>query len=322
MYIALCIAACFAVLALSSAVGIGMSSAAWFLYLKRTRLDADDLANKIFFVRMLPLVVGIAASLGLALPAFLQLEPLSTGEGVSTRLLVPAALGFTALAALVLRLVACIRATRKHANAWIENSRPVDLPNMPKMYVAQKPMGLLAVVGIFRPRFFVSADVLQCLQPEELSAAVRHEVAHMMSLDNAKHLAMKITQPPKWMMRSLALDQLWLNASEVAADDAALRCGTSALDLASALVKVAKISSFTVLPAAVNASHLIPNGTAAQLPTRIMHLRQCVEQHPAHPIRTSSAPWMIVTSLAVAAYVLTLLFGLPLVHDLIEALVR
>jgi Zn-dependent protease with chaperone function len=322
VYIALCIAACLAVLVLFSAAGITLSGAASFIYLKRTRADAGDLANKIFFLRMLPLVVGIGASLGLALPAFLLLEPLSSGEGVSTRLLVLAALGFVALAALVFRLLACIRATRKHASAWIENSRPVDFPNVPKMYVVQKPTGLLAVVGIFRPRLFVSADVLLSLEPQELSAAVQHEVAHTASFDNLKHLAMKITQPPRWMIRSLALDRLWLNASEVAADDAALHCGTSALDLASALVKVAKISSCAVLPAAVSASHLIPNGTAAHLPTRIMHLRQCVEQHPAHPIRTSSTRWMVLPALAIGVYVVTLLFGLPLVHDLIEVLVR
>jgi Zn-dependent protease with chaperone function len=322
MFSALCIAACLAVLVLASAGGTVLSGAASFFYLKQTRAHTADVANKIFFLRMLPLAAGIAASLGLALPAFLLLEPLATGEAVSIHLLVLAALGLVMLGGLVFRLVASLRATRNQAGVWMENSRAHHLANMPKIYVVPEPIALLAVVGIFKPRLFISVDVLQSLQPEELSAAVQHELAHMDSFDNLKHLAMKVTQPPRWIVKSLALDRVWLNASEVAADNGALRQGTSALDLASALVKVAKISSRTVLPAAVTASHLIPNGTAAELPTRIMHLRQCVEQHPSQPLQANSAQWMIIPALGMAAYVAILLFGLPIVHDLIEALVR
>jgi Zn-dependent protease with chaperone function len=322
MYIALCIAACLAVLVLSSAIGAALSGAASFIYLKQTREHTGDVANRIFFLRMLPLILGTAASLGLALPAFLLLEPLATGEAISTRLLLLAALGLFILGGLLLRLLASVRATRNHAEVWMENSRALHLPNMPQIYVVQEPLALLAVVGIFRPRLFISADVLRSLQPEELSAAVQHELAHMDSFDNLKHLAMKVTQPPRWIVKSLALDRVWLNASEVAADNGALRHGTSALDLASALVKVAKISSRAVLPAAVNASHLIPHGTGAELPTRIMHLWQCVQQHPSQPLATNSARWMVIPLLGISAYVVTLLFGLPLVHDLIEALVR
>jgi hypothetical protein len=124
------------------------------------------------------------------------------------------------------------------------------------------------------------------------------------------------------MMKSPALDQVWLNASEIAADDSALRSGTSALDLASALVKVAKISPTTAVPAPVNASYLIPDGTTAQLPTRILHLRECVEYPRSQPPASNGTRWMIVPAFGIAAYVAALLFGLPLVHDLLEALIR
>jgi Zn-dependent protease with chaperone function len=321
MYIALCIAACLAVLALATGFGALLSGAVSRIYLKRPRSHTGNLANEIFMLRMLPAALGIAASLGLALPAFLLLEPLATKETLSTRLLLLASVGAVAIGGLAFRLIASVVATRKQANAWVRNAQRLHLPDIPEIYVVLEPLALLAVVGIFRPRLFVSSDVLRSLRPEELSAALQHEMAHMTSWDNLKRLAIKTTQPSRWMMKSPALDRAWLNASEIAADDSALRSDTSAVDLASALVKVAKISSPT-LPTPVNASYLIPDGTAAQLPARILHLRECVECPRNQQLADNETRWMIVPAFGMAAYLAALLFGLPLVHDLLEALVR
>ncbi len=322
MYIALCIAACLAVLALATGIGALLSGAVYRIYLKRPRKHPGNLANEIFMLRMLPVALGITASLGLTLPAFLLLEPLATKETLSTRLLLLASIGAVAIGGLAFRLMGSLVATRKQANAWIKNSQRLHLPNLPEIYVAPQPLALLAVVGIFHPRLFISSDVLKSFRPEELCAAMQHEMAHMASWDNLKRLAISITQPPRWMMKSPALDRVWLNASEIAADYSALRCGTSALDLASALVKVVKISSPTLVSTPVNASYFIPVSTAAQLPTRILHLRECVEYPPNQRPAGNGTRWMIVSAFGMAAYIAAVLFGLPFVHDLLEALVR
>jgi Zn-dependent protease with chaperone function len=280
-------------------------------------------------LRVLPFIFGIVVSVGLALPAFLLLEPLATGEPMSAQLLLLATLGIAGVGTIAVRLCVSVVATQKQASAWMKNSQRVLLPNLPTMFVVPEPLALIAVVGIFRPRLFISADVLSSLQPEELAAAVQHELAHLGCFDNLKHLAMRLTRPPKWIRKSLSIDDNWLHASEIAADDAALRHGTSALDLASALVKVAKMNSRAVLSPAVNASHLIPDGATAQLPARIMNLQHCVERYPhqsptggLQSLHARSADRVLIPALALAAYVVTLVFGLPLVHELIEALVR
>jgi Zn-dependent protease with chaperone function len=102
---------------------------------------------------------------------------------------------------------------------------------------------IIAVVGSTRPRLFVAAKVLDSLTEEELAAAIAHERGHLVARDNMKRSILRACRDvltPAPFGRSL--DRAWAQAAEAAADEYAARNrADSALNLASALVKIAKM---------------------------------------------------------------------------------
>jgi len=102
---------------------------------------------------------------------------------------------------------------------------------------------VVTVLGVHRPRLYVAEQVLSGLDEAERTAVFDHELAHVASRDNLRH----------WLMRACpdllalfsggeALTRAWLAATEEAADEAAARRSpTAGLDLADALVKVARL---------------------------------------------------------------------------------
>src|SRR5215472_10809921 len=72
-----------------------------------TRLvRAGTTSNLLFMFRALPLVLGVVASIGLALPAFLEFEPYSTSEMPGPALLLLAGFGLVITFTMVWR---CLR---------------------------------------------------------------------------------------------------------------------------------------------------------------------------------------------------------------------
>ncbi len=112
-------------------------------------------------------------------------------------------------------------------------------------------------------------------------AAVEHERAHVSSFDNLKQLAVKVTRLPDWLNFSGAPNSASTNASEIAADEAALASGISVLDLSAALIKVAALSSHVVVGETVAASHLVPAEPGSSLQARVDHLREILESDDA-----------------------------------------
>jgi len=82
------------------------------------------------------------------------------------------------------------------------------------------------------------------LEPGKLEVAVQHELAHVAAHDNLKKLMIHSVKFP--LMQQLERD--WLEATEYAADDAAATSESAAVDLASALLKVASHSASTAMP--------------------------------------------------------------------------
>jgi beta-lactamase regulating signal transducer with metallopeptidase domain len=101
----------------------------------------------------------------------------------------------------------------------------------------------MTLVGVFRPKLLVTRPLIDALTSEELRAAVAHEVGHLGSRDNLKRLAMRATPDGLSLLpASRRLERDWASAAEHAADAHAARDSNTGLALASALVKVARLT--------------------------------------------------------------------------------
>jgi len=280
-------------------------------------------ANLLLAARLLPVGLACIVTFGLALPAFLEFEPSSTGEGMGLRLMALAALGALALAGMAVRTVNILYATHQAQRAWREHAQKIDLQGMAvPVYRVENAASLVAVTGIFRPRIFVAHEITEALSPEELRAALAHEMAHVSSRDNLKQLLLKITRAPRWLKALYDTDAEWTNASEIAADQEALAEGTSVLDLSSALIKVGRLSR-PVADREPVASHLVPSTCGSALETRVTCLSEILEGTGAMPVRGVRRGRMFLPALlTLAAYIACVNALLPAVHEALEFLVH
>jgi Zn-dependent protease with chaperone function len=97
----------------------------------------------------------------------------------------------------------------------------------------------LTVAGLCAPKVLVSEETLAALNPSELRAAIKHEIAHVRRYDNLKKMMFRVSPFPGMGK----IEHVWAEQSELAADDAAVASRSDALDLASALIKVSKLAT-------------------------------------------------------------------------------
>ncbi len=285
-------------------------------------------ANRLFAVRILPLFLACVVTLGFALPAFMEFEPRASGEMMSLRLFVLGTLGALVFIAMAIRAAKTIRATASMREQWRRRSKKLYVKGMDvPVYCLDGPRSVMAVLGVFRPEIFVAREVTQVLSKEELAAAIAHERAHVRSFDNLKQILLKVTRLPHWLKPNTfgVQDTAWTNASEVAADKAALAAGASPLDLSSALVKVARLTRRAEVGEAVAASHLFPVACGSAIEARMRYLQELLEDTaPASGTRKQSRKYQVVLSLVffTIAYVACVNAALPWVHEALESLVR
>lgn len=321
--ISLCCAVFFIVLAGTSALCI------WAGRLARpaaSSLAPTTAANLLFAIRILPVLLASLATFGFVLPALLKFEPRSTGELVGWPLLGLAILGTVVFIVMSLRAANIIRSTRVAEATWIRHSKKLLLENtdVPVYCLDGAGGSVLAVLGFLRPKIFVAKQIVDTLTPAELMAAVEHERSHVSSFDNLKQLVLKVTRIPGWLRVSGA-DSAWTNASEIAADETALASGISVLDLSSALIKVAALSTRAVVGKTVAASHLVPIESGYCLRARVDRLQEILDGgNPLRQAPRRNRIGKIVISLAIAAitYAACISAVLPWVHETLEALVR
>jgi len=321
MFYALALALCLAVLFLVMACGSALLLPAMQMMKKVFPFSTMVSANALFAARLLPFGIACAATLGLALPAFLLFEPHSTKEGMGWRLAVLAFAGAAVVAGMGVRGWRILRDTRGAQRRWRKDSQrtSVDGIGLP-VYCVENGASLLAVVGIVRPRIFVAREIMEALSADELRAALAHELAHISSIDNLKQFLLKITCPPTWMGSFQAADAAWVSASEIAADQGALLRGASVLDLSSALIKAGRLRR-PHAAAETLASHLVPPACGSALETRIARLSELLEREQ---MPRAAKPVRLALPLAVVAltYLACIHAVLPAVHEALEFLVR
>lgn len=233
-------------------------------------------AKFLFLLRITPGAVAVLCVGALFLPAYLSHEPRQTTEIVTAKLGVLAALSLYAIGFALWRLLAACLLTRRLIKNWLKYAEPAVINDVAiPAYRFQHPFPVIAIVGALRPRLFIANQIFQTLNGEEIIAAVAHERGHLVAGDNIKRGLLRYCRDLQTIMPlGRALDRAWIGATELAADEHAARDGASvALNLASALVKVARLAPPGGRPAALAGASLITQDLNS-ISARVLRLTQ------------------------------------------------
>lgn len=282
---------------------IGQRAGAW---------SPEACAQTLFLLRVFPAAFSLAVVLTLLVPAYVVHEPRDADETIGLWLLLLSALSAAGVCVAALRVVSSWRATVRLARDWVENSRPVRVAGCPlPAYRLSHRFPVIAVVGVLRPRLFIADALFDRLTEAELSAAVAHELGHVAAHDNLKRALLRACRDALLFNPcGHALDRRWAEASESAADEWAARGGReAALNLASALVKIARLAPPGARPAMPAGAYLIGESVGG-LDARV---RRLVGLAGCPPRREGG--WMMSWGAACAGLCLTVYMAVaPLVH--------
>src|SRR5687767_12490884 len=271
------------------------------------KCSARTRAEILFVMRIGPPVIALVAVAAFMIPSYLTYEPYATKETVSLKLGTLAAISAIGVALAFWRGLRSWLATRSLLKQWLRASTPINLDAVKiPTFVLQHSFPIIAVVGAVRPRLFIASHVLESLSEEELAAAVAHEYGHLAAQDNFKRSVMRISRAALLIIPcGRWLDRTWSEASESAADEhAAQRSSQVALDLASALVRIARMipsGQRQTLPAAV--SGFLMSEDAPGVKVRVSRLVELAATDPR--LLVSSAPlvrfipWLVLTVVVV-----------------------
>jgi Zn-dependent protease with chaperone function len=271
-------------------------------------------ADLMFALRLLPLAASMAVTLALAVPSFVLLEPRSIDEPLGGA---PLLFGLCGLALVMFGAVNAARAlvrTSRTIRSWVSHASPVSLDVPVPVWRISRPVPALTAAGVLRPRVLMSGAAEFILTPKELQTALQHELAHVHRRDNLKKLLLRLVAFPGMS----GLETGWLEATEMAADDAAVSSVGEALDLAAALIKLSRVSSER--PAELTAA--LMHSPVGLMNARVERLIAWEEGRKAQVPRYS--PWYGLSAalVIVVGFVVTYSQLLARVHTATEWLVR
>jgi Zn-dependent protease with chaperone function len=283
-------------------------------------------ARLLFALRTLPALLAFLAVALLLIPSYVAYEPRHAAETVSFKLGLLAFFSATGIAVSIYRGVATHRATAKLTSDWLRQGQPVQITGLDiEAYQIEHTFPLIAIVGFLHPKLFIARQVLELLTPEEISAAVAHENGHLSARDNLKHGIMQACRDALLIIPSgRSLDKAWSEASEEAADENAARQGNgAALDLASALVKIARRIPQGARPTMPAGVFLLGDDETKGVKSRVRRLIVLAanECRPAyrHNLSANLLVWVPASVLIATLLVMaTSPVLLPRVHSLIE----
>ena len=206
--------------------------------------SARTRAQFLFALRISPAVLALLSVALFLVPSYVGYEPHGTSEIVSKKLAGLALFSAVGVTFALWRAFRSWFATRRLLQAWIEGAARIEITgiNIPAFRI-ESSFPVIAVVGAFKPRLFIAESVLETLTQEELGAAIAHEGGHLYAHDNFKRSILRACRDVLMIVPcGRSLDRAWAEAAESAADEyAAQQSAESALNLASALVKIARM---------------------------------------------------------------------------------
>jgi len=285
-----------ATLALAWLLVLNAAATALVVAAARRAAAADAARSPAFWLgmRLLPATASIAFVALVFLPSYWQYEPRELGEAFDLTLTALAMASAALLVAAVTRGALAWRAASRRARAWRRVSRPLSLGGtaMPA-FAVDVATPVMALAGLFRPRLLITRGVLDALTEEELRASVAHELGHWRALDNLKRLAMRAAPDLLWLTSAAGtIEARWASAAEHAADHRACGDSRARCALASALVKVARLTPLRT-PIAEPISTLVDGGDIAS------RVRQLLDD--AAPRARSPRRWPIAIACVAAA---------------------
>ncbi len=264
-------------------------------------------ANLLFALRMSPLAAAAVITIAVTVPSFLWLEPRGIDEPVGTIPLMLSACGAALGVFGVLNVGLAVRRAARAISLWTRAAQPVQASAAFPVLRISRPVPAMVTAGIVRPLILLSEAAESALTAGELLAALHHEVAHVRQHDNLKKLLLRMLVFPGMG----GLEAAWVEASEMAADEAAVSTPAEALDLAAALIKLSRLApacSTADLTAALVHSH----GGASAMNARIERLIGWSEQRNQRPRQYS--PWYGLAAATATVAVFTVTYSQLLIH--------
>lgn len=273
------------------------------------------IADFLFALRMFPLATATVITAAFTVPSFLLLEPRGIDEPIGK---VPLAMGICGALLGIIGLVNAGLALRKASrtlSAWTSEAQPVKAAAPIPVLRISRTFPAMTAAGIVRPKVLLSGTAEFVLTANELQIALNHEVAHVRRRDNLKKLLLRFVAFPGMA----SLEAAWLEATEMAADDAAVSNAGEALDLAAALIQLSRLGP---VEPPVDLTAALVHSPASVMNARVERLIAWSEERRVPPQRYS--PWYgLGAALAtVAVFAVTYSQLLVQVHTATEWLVR
>lgn len=278
-FLGICLA--LAALLIVNAIASVLTAAFWRLVSRFTKNRSGATRARIIFVlQTFPATAALLLVGVFLVPSYLAFEPRQTSETVGVKLGLLALFSVIGIALALWRGIAAWLATKRLVDDWKTHSETITLENLPvPAYRIKHPFPVVAVVGVLRPRLFIANQIFDSLNSDELAAVIAHETAHVASRDNLKHWLMRICRDVLVIVPSKRLlDKEWSEAIELAADEEAAsgKKDATALDLAQALIKIARLIPKGLKPTMPAGAFLIGGGaeSANGLTRRITRLME------------------------------------------------
>jgi Zn-dependent protease with chaperone function len=288
--------------------------------------SAEARAGILFLLRIAPAALSMFLVVLFLTPAYLVYEPRATPETVSLKLAALAVISLVGIGLAVFRGLAAWRATRRLTADWKARGKPVRIDGVcVSAYLIEHTFPIIAIVGALRPRLFIARRVLAALTPDEIVAALAHESGHLAKRDNLKRGLLRACRDSLLIIPcGRSLDSAWAEASECAADEYAAREGRErALDLASALVKIARMVPGGARPTMPAGAFLLGDESSTGVKWRVRRLVQLASSETRPQLQQGLFKSILFWASAASFVVLiTVVANTPLVlltvHSLIE----
>jgi hypothetical protein len=294
------------------------------------RWEAEHRADFLFALRIAPATGSILFVVFGAWPAFLAFEPRDTNETIGLKLAIAAGLAACGIACSAHRIARAWSDSRHVTAEWMRVAQRESVDGTPiPVYRLDHPFPIMAVSGIFQPRLFIANQLLDSMQPAEIAAAIAHEMGHVAARDNFRRFLLILCPDLRMLVGRKDPDALWMEASESAADLFAVRRrARSALDLASALIKVARVTPRGLAAAFPTCMQLLASDSESGLSGRVHRLITLSQQETAPAIQmpewsaeTKTLAVVVPLACCLIAY-WTSPASLHAAHEVLESFVR